>query len=64
MSNRYPPVKPFNDEDKWLERFRAKQREAVTRCCPRCQRGPIPGQFPCGKPGACPNPDCAHGRGR
>lgn len=62
---RIPPIRPFTEPD-WLEEFRKKQAVAAsqTRCCPRCQAGPVPGQFPCGRPGTCPNPDCAHGRGR
>ncbi len=50
----------ITDEDaRWLEQLRAP-KVVVTKCCPRCQRGPIPGQFPCGRPGSCPNLECAH----
>lgn len=48
-----------DDDARWLEQFRAP-KAIQTRCCPKCQRGPIPGQFPCGRPGACPNHECAH----
>lgn len=51
----------LDDEFHWLEQA-LTPRVTVTRCCPKCQRGSVPGQFPCGRPGACPNPNCEHSR--
>lgn len=53
---------PFEDDANYLEQFVARQRTVKTneKCCPKCQRGPVPGQFECGRPGSCPNTACPH----
>ncbi len=56
-----PTKREFTDDDTWLERF-LTPRLATEKCCPKCQAGPIPGQFPCGRPKSCPNTNCVHSR--
>lgn len=56
---RYPK---FTEDAAWLEAHHVDLPKQ-TACCARCRRGVVPGQFPCGRPGTCPNPDCAHAKG-
>jgi hypothetical protein len=50
---RYPKDRITDDEEQWLEQASAPDPGPRTRCCARCRRGVIPGQFPCGLKLAC-----------
>lgn len=48
MFPRYPRIITDN-EQAWLEWAAEPEPGPRTRCCARCRRGVVPGEFPCGK---------------
>lgn len=51
-SPRFPRIRPFNDDEKWLEQFRSRRRDEASKCCAACRKGTPT------HPGGCAEPAC------